>query len=148
VLPDLSVFLIIALILALAAILDRLGFRPVLAVGERRVQAVSSARALAERAADEARQATAEFDRKTQEARPGPHRQMEEIRRTALEDRAALVGETRQEAARALGEARAALSAEVVRARARLDADAESLAAEAPARILGRRPSCDQSTLS
>ena len=44
VLPDLSVVWVIALILTLAAILDRFVFRPVLKVVERREQAVSSAR--------------------------------------------------------------------------------------------------------
>jgi F0F1-type ATP synthase membrane subunit b/b' len=66
---------------------------------------------------------------------------MEEIRRTALEERTALVGETRAEAERALAEARRSLAGEVERARARLDAEADSLAADATARILGRRPS-------
>lgn len=147
-LPDLSVVWVIALILALAAILDRFVFRPVLKVVERREQAVSSARTLAERAAEEARRAGAEFERQTQEARIGLHRQMEEMRRTAIEERTALVGETRREADQALAEARTALAADVERARARLDAEAESLAADATARILGRRPTRDQSSPS
>ena len=138
VLPDLSVFVVIALVLALAAILNRLVFRPVLDVVARREQAVSSARVLAERAAAEARQASVEFDRRTQEARAGLARGMDDIRRAAAEERTALVGETRQEAERALAEARAALAADVERARTRLTTDAESLATEAAARILGR----------
>ncbi len=146
-LPDLSVVWVIALILTLAAILDRFVFRPVLKVVERREQAVSSPRTLAERAADEARRAGSEFERQTQEARAGLHRQMEELRRAALEERTALVGETRREADRALAEARAALATDVERARGTLAAEAESLAADATAHILGR-PSRDQSSPS
>ena len=140
-LPDLSVIWVIGLVLALAVILDRLVFRPVLKVVERREQAVSSARTLAERAADEARRAGDEFERKTQAARADIYRQMDEMRRAALEERTALVGETRREAEQALAAARATLAGDVDRARARLGADAESLAAEATERILGRRPS-------
>jgi F-type H+-transporting ATPase subunit b len=148
VLPDLSVFWVIALVLALAAILNRLVFRPVLKVVERREQAVSSARTLAERAAEEARRAGSEFERQTQEARVGLHRQMDEMRRAAIEERTALVGETRREADQALTEARAALAADVARARGSLDAEAESLAADVTSRILGRRQSRDQSSPS
>lgn len=140
-LPDLTTFWVIGLVLTLAVVLDRLVFRPVLRVVAEREQAVSSARTLAERAADEARRASAEFERKTQEARASIHRDMEDMRRTALEERTALVGDTRREADLALAEARAALAADVARARQQLDADAESLAAEATQRILGRRPS-------
>jgi F-type H+-transporting ATPase subunit b len=141
VLPDLSVFWVIGLILSLAVILDRLVFRPVLRVVAQREQAVSSAQVLAERAAEEARRAGAEFERKTQDARANLHRQMEELRRTALEERTALMGATRREADQALAEARASLADDVERARSRLEADADSLAAEATHRILGRRPS-------
>ena len=141
VLPDLSVFWVIGLVLTLAVILDRLVFRPVLKVVAHREQAVSSARVLAERAAEEARRASAEFERKTRDARAELHREMEEMRRAALEERTTLVGDTRREADQALATARASLAADVERARTRLEADAESLAAEATQRILGRSPS-------
>ena len=63
--PDMSVLLIIALVLALAFILDRLVFRPVLGIIKQREEAVASARKLAEQAALEARLAGEEFERKT-----------------------------------------------------------------------------------
>ncbi len=147
-LPDLSVFLVIALGHALSAIRNSMGFGAVVEVGVRRPQAVSSARTLAERAAEEARRAGSEFERQTQEARVGLHRQMDEMRRAAIEERTALVGETRREADQALTEARAALAADVARARGSLDAEAESLAADVTSRILGRRQSRDQSSPS
>jgi F-type H+-transporting ATPase subunit b len=141
VIPDLSVLWIVGVILVLSVVLDRLVFRPVLAVIRQREDAVTSARALAEQAAAEARRAGDEFERRTTEARAEVYRQMDEMRRAALEDRTALIDATRKEADQALADARATLGRDVQQARARLEADADALAAEAATRILGRRAS-------
>jgi F-type H+-transporting ATPase subunit b len=141
VLPDLSILWIVLLVLALAAVLDRLVFRPVLKVIQQREDAATSARALAEQAAAEARQASDEFERKTAAARAEIYRQMDDMRKTALDERTALVEATRVEAEQALAEARAALDRDVREARARLDTEAEAIAAAAAQRILGRRAS-------
>jgi len=141
VLPDITVLWVVVLIIVLAFILDRLVFRPVLGVIKKREEAVTSARLLAERATEEARQAGEEFERKTAAARAEVYRQMDEMRRTGLEERTALVEATRREAEQALAEARAQLHHDVEAARARLDQDADALANEAAGRILGRQPS-------
>jgi F-type H+-transporting ATPase subunit b len=141
VLPDITVLWVVVLIIVLAFILDRLVFRPVLGVIKKREEAVTSARLLAERATEEARQAGEEFERKTAAARAEVYRQMEEMRRAGLEERTALVEATRHEAEQALAEARAQLHHDVEAARARLDQDADALANEAAGRILGRQPS-------
>jgi F-type H+-transporting ATPase subunit b len=140
-LPDLSVFWVVFFVLLLTLILDRLFFRPLLAIIKQREDAVGSAKALADQAAAEARRATEEFDRQTAIARTEVYRQMDEVRRAALADRAALVDATRKEAEAALTQARADLARDVADARARLDKDAEALAADAASRILGRRVS-------
>lgn len=140
-LPDLSVFWVVFFVLLLTLILDRLFFRPLLAIIKQREDAVGSAKALADQAAAEARRATEEFDRQTAIARTEVYRQMDEVRRAALDDRAALVDATRKEAEAALTQARADLARDVTDARARLDKDAEALAADAASRILGRRVS-------
>lgn len=140
-LPDWSVLWVVFFVLVLAVVLDRLVFRPVLSVIKQREEAVTSARALAERAADEARRASEEFDRKTQEARSDMYRQMDEMRRAALDERTALIDETRREADVALAGAKADLARDVAAARASLEHDAESLSAAAAERILGRRAS-------
>jgi len=140
-LPDLSVFWVVFFVLLLTLILDRLFFRPLLAIIKQREDAVGSAKALADQAAAEARRATEEFDRQTASARADVYRQMDEMRRAALEDRAALVDATRKEAEATLAKARADLAADVADARARLDKDADALAAEAASQILGRRVS-------
>ena len=140
-LPDLSVFWVVGLLLVLAVILDRLVFRPVLKVIKQREDAATSARTLAEQAAEEARRASEEFEKKTQLARAEVYRQMDDMRRGALADRTALIEETRKEAETALAQARSDLARDVATARARLDQDADALATDAAARILGRQPS-------
>lgn len=140
-LPDLSVFWVVFFVLLLTLILDRLFFRPLLGIIKQREDAVGSAKALADQAAAEARRATEEFDRQTATARAEVYRQMDEMRRAALDDRAALVDATRKEAEASLARARADLARDVADARARLDKDAEVLAADAASQILGRRVS-------
>lgn len=140
-LPDSSVFWVVFFVLLLTLILDRLFFRPLLAIIKQREDAVGSAKALADQAAAEARRATEEFDRQTATARADVYRQMDEMRRAALDDRAALVDATRKEAEATLSKARADLAADVAAARASLEADANALAADAASQILGRRVS-------
>jgi hypothetical protein len=78
-LPDLSVFWVVFFVLLLTLILDRLFFRPLLAIIKQREDAVGSAKALADQAAAEARRATEEFDRQTASARAEVYRQMDEV---------------------------------------------------------------------
>ena len=140
-LPDLSVVWVIFFVLLLTFVLNRLLFTPLLRVMEERQRAVTSARELAERSAHEARRATAEFDRKTGEARAELYRQMDDMRRTALEERAAIMNQTRAEAESEIAAASARLQAEAEEARHRLSTDAETLGAAVAERILGRKAS-------
>ena len=140
-LPDLSVFWVIFFVLLLTVILDRLLFKPILAVIKQREDAIRSARELAERAAADARAATAEFEQKTGAARAEIYRQMDEMRRAALAERSDILSRTRSEAEAEIAAAAARLDADVAAARRRLDADAEMLGAAAAERILGRKAS-------
>jgi F-type H+-transporting ATPase subunit b len=141
VLPNLSVFWVIFFVLALTVVLDRLLFRPVLRVMAHREEAIRSARELAERAAAQARAATAEFEQKTAAARAEIYQQMDEMRRVALNERAEIVARTRAEAEAEIASASARLQADAEEARRRLSAEAEALGAAAAERILGRRVS-------
>jgi len=141
VLPDLSVVWVIFFLLVLTVILDRLLFRPIQRVMRQRAEAVRSARELAERSAREAKAATAEFERKTAAARADVYRQMDEVRRAALQARAEILSDTRAEAEHAIAEASARLQSEADEARRQLSADAEALGASVAERILGRRAS-------
>jgi F-type H+-transporting ATPase subunit b len=141
VLPNLSVLWVIFFVLLLTFIVDRLLLRPVLDVIRKREEAIESARELAQRSASEAQAATAEFERKTSAARAEIYREMDEMRRAALGQRAEIVAETRAEAEAAVATAARQLQAEAEEARRRLDAEAQALGAAAAERILGRKAS-------
>jgi F-type H+-transporting ATPase subunit b len=141
VLPDLSVLWVIFFVLVLTVILNQLLFKPLQRVMGEREQAIRSARDLADRSAAEARAASAEFDQKTSAARAEIYRQMDEMRKTALDERAAILASTRAEAEAQVARASATLKADAAEARRQLAADAEALGAAAADRILGRRAS-------
>lgn len=140
-LPDLSVLWVIFFLLVLTIVLDRLLFRPIQRVIKQREEAARSARELAERSAREAAAATAEFERKTSAARAEVYRQMDEVRRTALEARAQILTQTRAEADQQVAAAAAQLAADAEDAKRRLSVEAETLGAAAAERILGRKAS-------
>ena len=140
-LPDLSVVWVIFFVLLLTVVLDRLLFRPILHVMEERARAIASAKELAERSAREARAAAAEFEQKTAAARAEIYRQMDEMRRTAMNERAEILTRTRAEAEAQIAAASAVLEAETENARRKLAADAEALGAAVAERILGRKAS-------
>ena len=140
-LPNLSIFWVIAIVLVLSVILDRLLFRPILRVIAERERRIGSARQLAEESAAKAEAATAQFEERTAAARAEVYRQMDDMRRAAIERRAELVARTRQETATALAEATEHVKADAAEARARLARDADALGREAAERILGQKGS-------
>jgi F-type H+-transporting ATPase subunit b len=141
VIPDLSVFVVIGLVLVLSVVLDRVLLRPVTRVMHEREAAIRSARELAETSRVRAQGATDELDAKTRAARAEVYRQMEEKRRAALERRAALVAETRAEIERVTREAAERIKQQAQAARARLEREADGLAATIVERVLGRKAS-------
>lgn len=139
--PDLSVAWVIFFVLVLTVIVDRLLLRPVLRVVAAREQAIRSARELAERTANDARAAAAEFEQKTTAARSDIYKQMDEMRRTANAERAEMVARTRSEAEAEIAAASSRLTAETDEARRKLESDAEALGGVVAERILGRKVS-------
>ena len=140
-LPDLSVLWVIFFVLLLTFLLNRLLYKPILRVMAERERAIVSARELAERSANEARLATAEFEQKTAEARAELYRQMDEMRRTAMNERAEIMTRTRAEAEAEIAAASAKLTAQTEEARRTLSAEADALGATIADRILGRKAS-------
>lgn len=140
-LPDLSVLWVIFFVLLLTVILDRLLFKPILRVMGQREEAIRSARELAERSAAQAAQASQEFEKRTAEARSELYRQMDEMRRAATDERAAILARTRAEAEAQIAEASARLAADAEEARRKLSAEADALGAAVAERILGRKAS-------
>ena len=139
--PDLSVAWVIFFVLLLTVIVDRLLLRPVLRVITAREGAIRSARELAERSANEARAAAAEFEQKTTAARAEIYKQMDEMRRAANAERAEVMARTRAEADAEIAAASSRLQAETEDARRRLEADADALGSVVAERILGRKVS-------
>jgi F-type H+-transporting ATPase subunit b len=139
--PDLSVLWVIAFVLLLSVLLDRLLLRPLTHVMRERERAIRSARDLAEASRAKAQSASDEFDAKTRAARGDVYRQMEEKRRAALERRAAVVADTRREIELSMQGANERVRAQVDAARAQIDRDADNLAATIVERVLGRKAS-------
>jgi F-type H+-transporting ATPase subunit b len=139
--PDLSVLWVIAFVLLLSVLLDRLLLRPLTLVMREREGAIRSARELAEASRAKAQNASDELDAKTRAARGDVYRQMDEKRRAALERRAAIVADTRREIERSMQGANERVRAQVDAARAQIDRDADSLAATIVERVLGRKAS-------
>lgn len=139
--PDLSLAWVIFFVLLLTVIVDRLLLRPVLGVITAREGAIRSARELAERSANEARAAAAEFEQKTSAARAEIYRQMDEMRRGANAERAEAMARTRAEADAEIAAASSRLRGEADEARRRLEADADVLGRVVAERILGRKVS-------
>jgi F-type H+-transporting ATPase subunit b len=138
---DLSVLWVIVFVLLLVAVLNGLIFRPLLRVMQERERAVESARDLAARAAADASAAAQQYELRTQAARAEVHREMDEVRRQAEAQRAALLAATRQDAETQLAQAKGSLAADVDAARARLGAEADELGRIIADRVLGRRAS-------
>ncbi len=139
--PGLSVFAVIACVLLLAVVLDRLLFKPLLRVMAERQARVKSAIDLAAQSAERAQAAAAEFEERTRAAQTEVYRRMDETRRTALDGRRELLEQTRQEIEASVGSARERLAQQAEQASAQLDRQADELADAVVARVLGRRAS-------
>ncbi len=139
--PDLSVVWVVLIVLALAFVLNRWLFRPLTKTMDERAARVKSANDLAEATAVRAREAAAEFENRTRAAQAEIYREMDEKRRVALEERASLVAQTRQEVDRSLADAKATLERQAAEARVTLEQDADRLGSAVVERVLGRRAS-------
>jgi len=136
--PDLSTLWVVVLLLMTTVLLNSLIFKPILQVIDQRSRAVRDARELAESASQKASAASAEYTEKLQRARSEVYRQMDDMRRGALEKRAALLAETRGTVEQELATATARVRQESETARAALDRDAGNLAGAIVSRVLGR----------
>lgn len=139
--PDLSVVWVIAFVLTLSILLDRLLLRPVTRVMREREGAIRAARDLAESSRAKAQAASDEFEARTRGARADVYRQMDEKRRAALDRRAHVVAETRREVEQSMQDATTRVRTQADAARAQLDRDADNLATTIVERVLGRKAS-------
>jgi F-type H+-transporting ATPase subunit b len=136
--PDITVIWVVGFLLLCTYLLNTLIFRPILRVIEERAAAVRGARELADSAAQKAAAAAAEYDHKLNTARAEVYRQMDDMRKAALDKRADLLAATRATIQGELSTATARVRQESKEARAALDRDASNLAGAIVSRVLGR----------
>lgn len=136
--PDLSALWVIFFLLLTTYLLNTLIFQPILKVIEARNKAVTDARDLAQSAAQRATTANTEYTQQLNAARSEVYRQMDEKRRAAMDQRSALLAETRANVERELAEATNRVKQQATDARTTLDKEADSLAGAIVSRVLGR----------
>lgn len=136
--PDQTALWVIAFLLLTTYLLNTLIFQPILKVIAARNKAVTDARDLAQAASDRAAAANTEYSQKLNAARSEVYRQMDETRRAAQEQRAALLADTRAQVERELADATSRVKQQAAVARATLDREAETLAGAIVSRVLGR----------
>ena len=136
--PDLSALWVIFFLLLTTFLLNTLIFQPILKVIEARNKAVTDARDLAQSAAERATAANTEYTQQLNAARTEVYRQMDDKRRAAMDQRSALLAETRGNVERELKDATARVKQQAADARASLDREADTLAGSIVSRVLGR----------
>jgi F-type H+-transporting ATPase subunit b len=141
VIPDLSVLWVIFFVLALTFIVQRFLFGPLLRVMHERESATAKAQALAAEAGRRAASATADYDAQMSAARNEVYRQMESVRRAALDRSTAFVAQARRDADASRANALRSLDDTVASARATLATDADALSQAIVDRVLERRVS-------
>jgi F-type H+-transporting ATPase subunit b len=127
----------VILVFLLFVILDRIFFRPIMAVLKQREELTVGALARAREQATTAGTKTREYEEAFQAARQEVYRQREADRHTNLEHRDAALRNARERAELLTREAQAALAAEVDRAKAELDAACQPLAEEISESLVG-----------
>ncbi len=136
--PGLSVVWVIVFVLLLSILLDRLLFKPITRVMSEREARVKTAIDLAARTTERAKSATAAFTEQTTAAQMTVYRQMDEMRRAALQRRSEVIGVTRAEIEASVAEARTKIENQTEAARVQLSRDADALADAVASRVLGR----------
>jgi F-type H+-transporting ATPase subunit b len=136
--PDITTLWVVGFLLLCTYLLNTLVFRPILRVIDSRATAVRGARELADSAAQKATAAAAQYDSTLNSARAEVYRQMDDMRKSALDKRAELLASTRATVEQELTAASASVQQESREARAALDRDASNLAGAIVSRVLGR----------
>jgi F-type H+-transporting ATPase subunit b len=136
--PDITTLWVVAFLLLCTFMLNTLVFKPILRVIDQRSDAVRGARELADSAAQKATAAANKYNQTLNAARAEVYHQMDDMRKAALDKRAALLASTRATVEQELSAATARVQQESTEARAALDRDASNLAGAIVSRVLGR----------
>jgi F-type H+-transporting ATPase subunit b len=131
-------FLLLVFVLLIYPV-NRLLFRPVFKVLELRDQNISGNRESAERVGREADEILERYERSLQQAREQAEAERKQSLEAARSQQAASTGDVRAAAEQEVGRTREEVDRALTAARESLRSQAEDLASEAAARILGRR---------
>lgn len=136
--PDLSLFAVMAIFIANYFVISRFFLRPINDVLEARETEARTAQEIYERSLAEFNQKTAEIEERFHGARRDASQLRERFRAEAGKHRASLVERTAAEAKKLIGEADERLRRQVAEARQKIVRESESLARLVAERILGR----------
>ena len=135
---DLEMLALILLFVILVFPLHALLFRPIFAVFDARAEKIAGTRARAEKIAAQADEVLARYESSLRDAREEAERERKERLATARSESAEQSAAARAEAEREIERAREQIGAGLAEARESLRPQAELLAREAAARVLGR----------
>jgi F-type H+-transporting ATPase subunit b len=139
IIPDLgTVLLLLVLFVVLVPLLNNLLFKPLLGVLDERAARIEGARVRAAELAQQSAALLARHDEAVRQAREIAHAEQVRLVEEARRAHQATVGEARSAAERELHGAREELSRSAESARGTLGSEAEPLAREITARLLGR----------
>ena len=127
----------VVMVFLLFVILDRILFRPLIAVMKQREDLTVGALARAREQAASVETKTREYEAAFQAARQEVYRQRETDRHSSLEQRDAALRTAREQADLVIRNAQAELAAEVTRAKAELDGACQPLAEEITQSLVG-----------
>lgn len=127
----------VILVFVLVVVLDRLFFRPLIQVMERREAATVGALARAREKVSMAEEKARQYEAALQSGRQEVYRQREADRHAAMADREAAIAEARRRSEALLREGQAALGVQVEAAKRELASSSRSLAMEITETILG-----------
>ena len=136
--PDISLVVILALFILFVFLLNRLLFRPISHVLDKREALTEGATAEARAAARQYHARLSEYEASIRQARAEGYRKLEQQRAAALEQRRGLIEGVKEEAASEIGRAKATLAAQASEARATLEAESRQLAEKISRTVLGR----------
>ncbi|HEX8136426.1 MAG TPA: hypothetical protein VF544_02440 [Pyrinomonadaceae bacterium] len=136
--PDGTLFVHIALILIMVAVLNATLFKPINRILEERERRTRGRSGSAREILRDVEEKMSLYERTLREARSEGYRLMEQERATAMRERQIKLDAVREEIGRSIAEQKEAINAQVERARTTLKANSIQAAAELGAHILHR----------
>lgn len=136
--PDGTLFIHIALILVMVAVLNATLFKPINRILEERERRTRGRSGSARDILRDVEEKMSLYERTLREARSEGYKLMEQERATAMRERQIKLDAVREEIERSIAEQKEAINAQVESARASLKADSIQIAAELGAHILHR----------